>query len=267
MKTKESRFQVHDELTAPERSVPVLKGALAGGGQLPNFLGVLAGSPGGAARLRALPLGAAPRHAAATPTPAAHRARRRRAPGHRVRARALLAAHRPRRRPRPRRDRAGARVRLPRRARGRAAALRQGAASRPTARRRCTSTRRRARPAGTTSRSSRRSRTSRSRRFTNLVTRAGDVPLDGSSEESRLLDRRVAVYDVEDGLGAAIRDSEGPSPQGASAAAPRYHQAVELIGKRWTGAIVVRPARRARCASPRSKVRCPSSPTGCCPSA
>jgi len=45
MKTKESRFQVHDEMTAPERSLPVLKGALAGGGQLPNFIGVLAGSP------------------------------------------------------------------------------------------------------------------------------------------------------------------------------------------------------------------------------
>ena len=45
MKTKESRFQVHDELTAPDRSVPVLKGALAGGGQLSNFVGVLAGSP------------------------------------------------------------------------------------------------------------------------------------------------------------------------------------------------------------------------------
>src|SRR5919106_1333259 len=45
MKTKESRFKVHDELTAPERSVPILKGALAGGGQLPNFIGVLAGSP------------------------------------------------------------------------------------------------------------------------------------------------------------------------------------------------------------------------------
>jgi alkylhydroperoxidase family enzyme len=45
MKTKESRFQVHDELTAPERSLPVLKGALAGGGQLPNFIGVLAGAP------------------------------------------------------------------------------------------------------------------------------------------------------------------------------------------------------------------------------
>ncbi len=45
MKTQESRFQVHDDLTAPDRSLPVLKGALAGGGQLPNFVGVLAGSP------------------------------------------------------------------------------------------------------------------------------------------------------------------------------------------------------------------------------
>src|SRR2546430_15036685 len=45
MKTKESRFQVHDELTAPERSLPVLKAAIAGGGQLSNFLGVLAGAP------------------------------------------------------------------------------------------------------------------------------------------------------------------------------------------------------------------------------
>jgi AhpD family alkylhydroperoxidase len=45
MKTSMSRFQIHDDLTAPERSVPVLRGALSGGGQLPNFLGVLAGSP------------------------------------------------------------------------------------------------------------------------------------------------------------------------------------------------------------------------------
>jgi len=45
MKTKESRFQVHDELTAPERSQAILKGALAGGGQLSNIVGVLAGSP------------------------------------------------------------------------------------------------------------------------------------------------------------------------------------------------------------------------------
>ena len=45
MKTPMSRFNIHDELTAPEGSVPVLRGALASGGQLPNFLGVLAGSP------------------------------------------------------------------------------------------------------------------------------------------------------------------------------------------------------------------------------
>ena len=45
MKISMSRFQIHDDLTAPERSVPVLRGALSGGGQLPNFLGVLAGSP------------------------------------------------------------------------------------------------------------------------------------------------------------------------------------------------------------------------------
>jgi alkylhydroperoxidase family enzyme len=45
MKTAMSRFHIHDDLTAPEGSEPVLRGALAGGGQLPNFLGVLAGSP------------------------------------------------------------------------------------------------------------------------------------------------------------------------------------------------------------------------------
>lgn len=45
MKTQMSRFQIHDDLTAPEGSVAVLRGALATGGQLPNFLGVLAGSP------------------------------------------------------------------------------------------------------------------------------------------------------------------------------------------------------------------------------
>jgi len=43
--TPMSRFPVHDELTAPEASLPVLNGALGAAGQLPNFLGVLAGSP------------------------------------------------------------------------------------------------------------------------------------------------------------------------------------------------------------------------------
>src|SRR6478609_9220481 len=45
MKTPMSRFQIHDDLTAPEGSVPVLRGALSTGGQLPNFVGALAGSP------------------------------------------------------------------------------------------------------------------------------------------------------------------------------------------------------------------------------
>jgi AhpD family alkylhydroperoxidase len=45
MKTQMSRFPIHDELTAPEGSLAVLRGALGRGGQLPNFLGVLAGSP------------------------------------------------------------------------------------------------------------------------------------------------------------------------------------------------------------------------------
>src|SRR5947209_3308439 len=45
MKTAMSRFHIHDELSAPEGSAPILRGALATGGQLPNFLGVLAGSP------------------------------------------------------------------------------------------------------------------------------------------------------------------------------------------------------------------------------
>ena len=45
MKTQMSRFHIHDDLTAPEGSLPVLKGALSSAGQLPNFLGVLAGSP------------------------------------------------------------------------------------------------------------------------------------------------------------------------------------------------------------------------------
>ncbi|MTD43933.1 carboxymuconolactone decarboxylase [Conexibacter sp. W3-3-2] len=55
MKTAMSRFQIHDDLTAPEGSMPILKGALSTAGQLPNFLGVLAGSPAalrGYARLR-----------------------------------------------------------------------------------------------------------------------------------------------------------------------------------------------------------------------
>lgn len=45
MKTQMSRFTIHDDLSAPEASLPILRGALSSGGQLPNFIGVLAGSP------------------------------------------------------------------------------------------------------------------------------------------------------------------------------------------------------------------------------
>ncbi len=44
-KTQMSRFPIHDDLTAPEASLPILKGASSAAGQLPNLLGVLAGAP------------------------------------------------------------------------------------------------------------------------------------------------------------------------------------------------------------------------------
>ena len=55
MAAKISRFDIHDELTAPPESAPILKGALSGSGKLNNFVGVLAGSPAalrGYARMR-----------------------------------------------------------------------------------------------------------------------------------------------------------------------------------------------------------------------
>ncbi|HWK28228.1 MAG TPA: carboxymuconolactone decarboxylase [Solirubrobacter sp.] len=44
-KTEMSRFPIHDDLTAPPESLPILKGASAAAGQLPNLLGVLASAP------------------------------------------------------------------------------------------------------------------------------------------------------------------------------------------------------------------------------
>src|SRR3954465_4191456 len=45
MKTQMSRFTIHDDESAPEGSLPIIKGALGASGQLPNFVGVLANSP------------------------------------------------------------------------------------------------------------------------------------------------------------------------------------------------------------------------------
>jgi AhpD family alkylhydroperoxidase len=45
VKTDISRFDIHDELTAPDGSVPILKGVQTGGGEISKFIGVLAGAP------------------------------------------------------------------------------------------------------------------------------------------------------------------------------------------------------------------------------
>ena len=67
-KTEMSRFPIHDDLTAPEASLAILKGASSAAGQLPNLLGVLAGAPAALkayVRYRAeLRHGTLPRHTA-----------------------------------------------------------------------------------------------------------------------------------------------------------------------------------------------------------
>ncbi|HVL95236.1 MAG TPA: carboxymuconolactone decarboxylase family protein [Solirubrobacteraceae bacterium] len=40
-----SRFKIHDDESAPEAAVPILKGVVKSGGQVPNLLGVLANAP------------------------------------------------------------------------------------------------------------------------------------------------------------------------------------------------------------------------------
>lgn len=45
VKTDYSRFHIHDELTAPEGSVKILKGVQSAGAEVSKFIGVLAGAP------------------------------------------------------------------------------------------------------------------------------------------------------------------------------------------------------------------------------
>lgn len=45
VKTDYSRFDIHDELSAPDRSVPMLKSIGAAGGSVSKLVGVLAGAP------------------------------------------------------------------------------------------------------------------------------------------------------------------------------------------------------------------------------
>ena len=45
IKTDYSRFDIHDELTAPEGSAPIIKGIQTAGAEVSKFIGVLAGAP------------------------------------------------------------------------------------------------------------------------------------------------------------------------------------------------------------------------------
>jgi AhpD family alkylhydroperoxidase len=45
IKTDYSRFDIHDELTAPDASAPILKGIQTAGAEISKFIGVLAGAP------------------------------------------------------------------------------------------------------------------------------------------------------------------------------------------------------------------------------
>jgi AhpD family alkylhydroperoxidase len=45
VKTDMSRFDIHDELTAPDASARILKGVASAGGSISKFIGVLAGAP------------------------------------------------------------------------------------------------------------------------------------------------------------------------------------------------------------------------------
>ena len=89
-------------------------------------------------------------------------------------------------------------------------------------------------------------------RFTAMVNVAGDVPVDGSVEDTRTL--RAAVVDRSShgrrrGGPAVVGRARprAPPPEAGDGriatgshppCCPLYHEAIELIGRRWTGAIV-----------------------------
>src|SRR3954463_4967025 len=63
-----SRFDIHDELTAPEETARLLRGMSDAGGSVSKFIGVLAGSPAAmrafAVRRHGFRGGVSPRHTA-----------------------------------------------------------------------------------------------------------------------------------------------------------------------------------------------------------
>ena len=184
-KTEMSRFPIHDDLTAPEESLPILKGASSAAGQLPNFLGVLAGAPAALkayTRFRA-ELGTAhlPRHSAERIglAVAEHYGSK---PGLQLHTRtgrqAGLGIDEVARAKRW--DSGGCRARP----RCCAICARCSAIARSS---RSTSTRRRARPAGAEEQLLEAIAVLSMESFTAMVNIAGDVPVDGSVEETRVL--------------------------------------------------------------------------------
>ena len=177
VKTDVSRFHIHDELTAPDGSAPLLKSIQTAGGAVSKFVGVLAGVPRGAARLHPHAL-RAPRRRAAAGDARADRPRGRRAPRRPLHARPAR-PHRARRRARPRRDLRAPAASPPRDPKEaallaflEATARRRRAAAPPPA------SRRRARPAGPTSSSSRRSPHVALNEFQSLIANAAALPQD-----------------------------------------------------------------------------------------
>ena len=72
--------------------------------------------------------------------------------------------------------------------------------------------------------------------FGNLVTHAAEVPVDGSAEGSR---RLRAAQPGDAGKGVRRRLLRGPTGRrSGGAAAARTTALSELVGKRWTGAIL-----------------------------
>ena len=110
IKTDVSRFHIHDELTAPDATAPLIKSIQTAGGAVSKFIGVLAESP---AALRSyMRLRSELRKGELTQRHArADRPRTRRAPGRRLHAQPVR-PHGPRRGARPRRGRPRPRVHL-----------------------------------------------------------------------------------------------------------------------------------------------------------
>ena len=176
VKTDYSRFDIHDELTAPDGSARILKSISTAGGTVSKFVGVLAGAP---AALRAYTRMRSELRAGALPEPTRERialaVAERRGDGYSI---AQHATRRAAAGTRARRDLARPQLRV----------------RRPSARRRCSpSSRRRwtaeGRPAhhlleearesaGPTSRSSRRSRKLALNEFQSLIANAAALPQD-----------------------------------------------------------------------------------------